>query len=120
MKFLANENFPKASIYHLREEGHEVFSILEEFSGIDDPFVMNLAIERKALILTFDKDYGELIYHRKLPVPPGVIFFRFNPLTPLDPALLLLEYLRQPEISFNGLFTVFSRQSMRQRELPKK
>lgn len=119
MNFLANENFPKASVILLREEGHEVFYILEKFPGKDDPFVLNLAKERDEIILIFDKDYGELIYHRKLPIPLGVIFFRFDPLTPKEPAYLLLEYLKQPEIIFNNLFTVISRQSLRQKELPK-
>lgn len=118
MIFLANENFPKAAFLLLRERQHIVHSVLEEFPGADDPFVMNLARERNAVILTFDKDYGELIYHRKLPVPPGVIFFRFDPITPLEPATLILEYLKQPEINFDNLFTVIGRESLRQRELP--
>ncbi len=103
----------------LREEGYEVFSIQERFSGKDDPFVLNLAKEQNALILTFDKDYGELIYHRKLPVPLGVVFFRFDPITPTEPAHLPLEYIKHPEILFDNLFTVLSRQSLRQKELPK-
>ena len=117
MVFLANENFPRASVLLLRNE-HTVHSIIEEFPGTDDPFVLSLAKEREAIILTFDKDYGELIYHRKLPVPPGVIFFRMDPLTPSEPAHIILEYLKQAEISFAGLFSTISRQKLRQRELP--
>ena len=119
MVFLANENFPKASHILLREEGYTVYSILEECPGKDDPFVLELARKREAVILTFDRDYGELIYHRKLPIPHGVIYFRFDPITPTEPAHLLLEYLKQSEIAFYNLFSVITRQNLRQRELPK-
>ncbi len=103
----------------LRESGYDVYSIQEKHRGKDDPFVLSLAREIQAVILTFDRDYGELIYHRKMPVPIGVIYFRFDPFTPTEPAQLLQKYLEQSEIVFNGNFTVIERGNLRQRKLPK-
>jgi len=45
------------------------------------------------VILTFDRDYGELIYRHRLPVPPGVVYFRYDPLSPEEPAEHLLTLL---------------------------
>ena len=56
--FLANENFPKPSIYLLREKGVSVRSISEEMPGISDENVSSIAKFEGIIILTFDKDYG--------------------------------------------------------------
>jgi predicted nuclease of predicted toxin-antitoxin system len=114
--FLANENIPILSIAHLRHQGYTVHSISEEFPGIDDRDVLKIAVERKAIILTFDRDYGELIYNKKLPTPPGVIYFRFVPFHPQEPAELLLAYLKIKEVDLTNHFNVLDRSKLRQRK----
>ena len=66
MQFLANENFPFPSLEILRENGVEVKSIAEECPGISDTEVMRIAQKKNLAILTFDKDYGELIYKHNI------------------------------------------------------
>ena len=61
MDFLANENFPVNSIRLLRKVGHNVASIIEDTPGVKDYTILKRAYEEKRLILTFDRDYGELI-----------------------------------------------------------
>ena len=73
--FLANENFPRPSVTLLRDNGFEVKSIQEEFPGISDDIVMNIASELNLIILTFDSDYGELIFKHKKNNPPSVVYF---------------------------------------------
>ena len=47
---------------------------------------MYLAAEReKRVILTFDRDYGELLFRHRLGRPRGVIYFRYDPATPEEP-----------------------------------
>ena len=60
--FLANENFPLPGINLLRKQGYTVISIQEESPSISDIEVIEIAIARNLIILTFDKDYGELIF----------------------------------------------------------
>ena len=62
MKLLANENFPRTSVLLLRELNYDVTSIGEDNSGISDKAVMKIAENEQRIILTFDRDYGELIY----------------------------------------------------------
>ncbi|MBI2470679.1 MAG: DUF5615 family PIN-like protein [Planctomycetes bacterium] len=117
MYFLANENFPLFSIRLLREGGHHVASISEDSSGDKDIVVLKRAYEEKRIILTFDKDYGELIYRHKSFVPAGVVYFRFDPSIPAEPAEILLNILKKDKLSFLGKFTVVERGRIRQRKL---
>jgi predicted nuclease of predicted toxin-antitoxin system len=115
---LANENFPLPSIGLLREAGYEISSILEDSPGIEDPEVLSRAADEKQVILTFDRDYGELIYRLQLRPPAGVIYLRFRPYTPQEPALLLLNLFQNKELQFEKWFTVLERDQIRQRPLP--
>ncbi len=63
MRLLANENFPTSSVDLLRRAQHDVSSIAEESPGIKDDAVLARAVQQERLILTFDRDYGELIFH---------------------------------------------------------
>lgn len=62
MKFLANENFPYPSVIELRQAGYDVKSILDISPSISDEEIMQIAINENRTILTFDRDYGELIF----------------------------------------------------------
>lgn len=120
MNFLANENFPLSSIKLLRNSGHNVVSILEETPGAKDSHILKRAYKEKLIILTFDRDYGELIYrHRALP-PRGIVYFRFDPSTPQEPAEILSKILNQKAISLLEKFTVIERNKIRQRILHEK
>jgi len=118
MNFPANENFPLYSITILRNVGHNVVSILEETPGAKDPDVLNRATKEELIILTFDRDYGELIYRHKFSAPIAIVYFRFNPKTPEEPANTLLSVLEQKDISIKGKFTVIERDRICQRFLP--
>jgi len=74
--FLANENFPRPSTVLLRESGFTVKSIQEDCPGIMDAEVMKIAIENNLIILTFDSDYGELIFKYAKDNPQSSIFQR--------------------------------------------
>jgi predicted nuclease of predicted toxin-antitoxin system len=75
MRFLANENFPLASVIHLRAAGQDVVAVIQETPGARDPEVLHRAAADARVILTFDRDYGELIYRHRLPVPQGLSIF---------------------------------------------
>jgi predicted nuclease of predicted toxin-antitoxin system len=117
MQFLANENLPLPSINLLRDAGYDVVSITEESPGIEDAEVLNRATREQRIILTFDRDYGTLIYQRGMAAPWGIIYFRYQPLTPYEPAEQLLQLLGQASLSFEGRFTVLEREQLRQRLL---
>lgn len=118
MKFLANENFPLISVRLLRNAGYDVISVSEEMAGEKDTVVLSRAAKEKLIILTFDRDYGDLIYKSRLPIPFGVVYFRFDPNTPSEPYERMLALFQIEGLSFEGKFTVTDREQIRQRSLP--
>jgi predicted nuclease of predicted toxin-antitoxin system len=118
IRLLADENFPKASVVRLRTAGHEVGSIAEDMAGVSDRAVLALARSENRYLLTFDRDFGELIYRRGEAAPRGVIYFRFLPVDPEEPARVLEALLKRPEIQLEARLTVVTRDQVRQRPLP--
>jgi len=94
MRFLANENFPLLSVRILRQAELEVASVTEDSPGIEDSEVLARAADEERVILTFDRDYGELIYRLRLRSPRGVIYLRLPPHTPEERASILLNLLQ--------------------------
>ena len=78
MRFLADENFPLDAVEALRQQGHDVAWIRTESPGISDPEVLSRAQAEDRILLTFDKDFGELAFRSKLPADSGIILFRIT------------------------------------------
>ena len=114
---LANENIPLKSIKLLRDNGYDVKSIMEESPGISDREVLRIAQKEERIILTFDKDYGKIIFHEKEFRPAGIIYFRFNPAYPEECGEILLKILSLQNIKLKGMFTVVERTKIRQKKL---
>ncbi len=117
MRFLANENFPLESVRSLRAAGHDVAAVIEDSPGAKDHEVLARAAREECIILTFDRDYGELIHRLKHPAPAGLIYLRFAPATPNEPAELILQLLKVGSLLLEGRFTVVERTQIRQRPL---
>ncbi len=118
MRLLANENVPLGSVQLLRAAGHDVVAIIENTPGATDTEVLAQAAREDRVILTFDRDYGELVYLRRLPIPSGVLYLRFDPITPQEPGERLLALITTTEITLQGQFTVLERDRVRHRPLP--
>jgi predicted nuclease of predicted toxin-antitoxin system len=116
-RFSANENIPLATVFRLRKEGFDISSVGLDAPSITDREVMKIAIDENRTIITFDRDYGELIYKYGFRPRAGVIFLRMQNYQPEEPAELLLKLLNNPNLEFAGLFTVADERSVRQRKI---
>jgi len=116
LKWLADENIPFTSVKLLRESGLDVVSVGESQPGLADQNVLELAHKKGLALLTFDRDFGELIFKQKLPYPPAVVYLRFKPISPTEPAQVLLSMLDKLK-SIEGEFVVLDRDSLRKRAL---
>lgn len=76
MRFLANENFPHAAVTALLAAGHNVAWIRTAAPGIADSDVLAWAAKDERILLTFDKDFGELARRAMLPPACGVVLLR--------------------------------------------
>ena len=117
MKLLANENFPLASVKILVNSGYDITYIGEDYSGILDSEVMEIAINEERTILTFDRDYGELIFKKGYQPIKGVIFLRWDDFKPNEPGEYLVDLFASNDIQFEGMFTVINENNIRQKKI---
>jgi len=83
MNILADENLESEIVTALRLAGHSVSDIKEIRPGVDDPEVLSIANRTDAILLTNDKDFGELVYRDRL-FSTGIILLRFGKLESLS------------------------------------
>jgi predicted nuclease of predicted toxin-antitoxin system len=116
VKLLANENFPFSSVLYLRNKGYDITSIGEDYSGISDKIVLEIAESEQRIILTFDRDYGELIYKYNYKPTKGIIYLRIDTYEPTEPAVIVGELLQIHKIDTERMLTVFDGNTIRQRK----
>jgi predicted nuclease of predicted toxin-antitoxin system len=117
VRILANENFPVPLIRELRQRGHDVASVKELMRGAEDRAVLARAQEESRLVVTFDKDFGELAYRFGLAASSGVILFRLSGSSPdIDNARALAAL--ESGIEWTGCFAVVTNDRIRVRPLP--
>lgn len=118
MRLLADENVPKATIEALRAEAFDVAWIREVAPGSSDRAVVARAILEDRVVVTLDKDFGELAFRAGLPATSGVVLVR--PAVPLPDRItaLALAALRSGR-PVRGMFVVVDDAGVRERPLPK-
>lgn len=116
MKWLADENFPFPSFRYLLDQGMDIIHASNDFPSIMDERIVEIAREENRILLTFDRDFGKLIFSKKILPPPGVVFFRILDYTPENAGKVLLELLAD---NFDpvGLFTVIREIGIKRRPL---
>ncbi len=77
MRFLVDECTGPHVAKWLRQEGYEVFSIFDEASGLQDSEVLSKALSGDWILITNDKDFGELVFREGLD-HRGIIFLRLD------------------------------------------
>ena len=81
MNFLVDENVDRKIADCLRSIGNNVDYVAEKDAGISDDEVLEIANEKNALLLTADKDFGELVFRQRC-VTSGVVLIRLSGLSP--------------------------------------
>jgi predicted nuclease of predicted toxin-antitoxin system len=118
LRILADENYPLESVQFLRVAGHDVVAVAESGSGATDEDVVQRAAAERRVLLTFDRDFGALVFRERMPMPAGVIYLRLIPATPVEPGVLTKALLERRDLMIEGRFTVIDRERIRQRPLP--
>jgi predicted nuclease of predicted toxin-antitoxin system len=77
MRFLVDECTGSRVATWLAENGHEVFSVYDEARGSTDDEVLAKACEESWILITNDKDFGELVFRERRP-HHGVVFLRLE------------------------------------------
>ncbi len=117
MRILANENFPAVAVEDLRHRGHDVVWVRTEAPGSSDREVIGRAASDGRLLVTFDKDFGELVFRAGLPSPAGVVLFRIRAVSPAHVAQIAAAVL-ESRTNWSGHFSVIEENRVRMTPLP--
>lgn len=116
MKLLADENVPLGTVTVLRRSGADVLAVAEVAPGATDEDVLRLGRTQGRVIVTFDRDYGDLLFRRNLMPPTGVLYLRFVPDSAEQLAAQVME-LMASGVRLDGWFTTVSGNGIRQRPI---
>ncbi len=116
MKLFADENVARAIVIRLRDQGHDVLYASEIQPGAGDSDWLNRAEVEGRLILTSDKDFGDLIFRDRL-TSYGVILLRLGDMS-LSERLARLDQAWSSVESYPlGKFIVVTPSKIRVRDL---
>jgi predicted nuclease of predicted toxin-antitoxin system len=116
MRFLANENFPGPAVEALRATGHDVVWIRAVSPGAPDSDVLAQAAREERILLTFDKDFGELAARTVLPLKSGIVLLRMPMPKPQDAGQRLASLINSRD-DWAGHFSVVEPGRVRMRRL---
>lgn len=118
MDFFADENVARPIVQWLRDSGHDVLYASEADPGIDDAVWLHRAEAESRLILTSDKDFGEIVF-RDAQTSHGIILLRMDELKVPARIERLLAVWSVIQANPSGRFIVISANKIRVRELPR-
>jgi predicted nuclease of predicted toxin-antitoxin system len=96
VKIVADENVDKEIVDRLRADGHDVLFIAQDAPGIDDQAALDRSRQTGGVLLTADKDFGDLVFRQRL-LHSGVLLVRLAGVGPDMKAGLVaatFDYLR--------------------------
>jgi predicted nuclease of predicted toxin-antitoxin system len=117
MRLLLNENMPGSLTGLLRAAGHDVLAVKDAMRGADDGTVLARSRSEARLLLTQDKDFGELAFRYGLPAECGIILFRLTGADPEATTRRMLDVLAARG-DWAGNLAVITDDRVRMRPLP--
>ncbi len=115
MNIIADENIAVQVVERLRENGHNVRYTMQGM-GITDSIVLELANQQKTLVITDDKDFGELVIRHRQQTS-GVMLIRLPGLPPLQKAEIVAHVIEQYGDQLINAMCVVTPQKVRIRNL---
>jgi predicted nuclease of predicted toxin-antitoxin system len=117
MRLIANENIMATVVGELRSRGHDVLWVKESLPKAEDDVILATAQTEHRVVLTHDKDFGELAFRYGLPAECGVLLIRLSGTSrqaDIDQVLKVID----SRDDWSGHFSVVSRGRLRMRLLP--
>jgi predicted nuclease of predicted toxin-antitoxin system len=101
-------------VLQLRASGYMVYAICEQSPAINDREVLEIAFRHNALLITEDKDFGELVIRLKLP-NHGILLIRMMDFTSEKKAQIVVKIISQYHLSLLNAFSVVDNNRFRTR-----
>ncbi len=112
MRFLVDECVGPSVVRWLRENNHDATSAYEDCRGWSDESILEKAYSEGRIVVTIDKDFGEMVFRRKLQ-NCGVILLRSRFSSPSKKISMMQKILSVPEEDISGRFVVITETAIR-------
>lgn len=117
MRFLADENVAQTVLDVLRRRGFDVVSIGETQAGVADREVLDRANTDGCILITEDRDFGELVIRQRLGVR-GIVLLELDRLSNAAEAAMVAEVISLHDEKLPGNLVVIEPGRIRVRPLP--
>ncbi len=115
-KFIVDESTGDKVAELLRTEGFDVVSVISQMRGADDLSIIQRALNEGRIIVTNDKDFGELVFHQNFK-PSGVLLLRLEDESTLNKVKVVRTIVRQHLTNLEGNFLVVTERKIRKRPI---
>lgn len=112
MRFVVDECTGPVVAGWLRQQGHDVFSVYEQASGLGDPDILAEAVAEHRILITNDKDFGEMVF-RAGETHEGIILLRLDDESPTNKIRVLQQLLDKYADRLAANFTVVTETAVR-------
>lgn len=112
MRFIVDECTGPAVARWLRQHQYNAFSVYDEARGLDDDGILRRAVEDTRILITNDKDFGEMIF-RQGRLHKGVILLRLNNERAANKIRVVERLLKQYADQLVGNFVVATETAVR-------
>lgn len=112
MNFVADESVDHPIVMRLRQEEHKVLAIMEMEPGISDEEVLQIANQEGVVLLTGDKDFGELVF-RDRQHTFGIVLIRLSGMPATAKAEIVAGVIKKHSNELKNAFTVISSNNVR-------
>jgi len=107
VNFLADESVDRPIVERLRQDGHTVGYVSDLDPGISNGEVFDIANRTNSILLTADKDFGELVFRQNL-VTNGVFMIRLAGVSAIRKAEVIASAIKDHSSESLGAFTVIT------------
>src|SRR5262245_44797102 len=108
MNLVADESVDRQIVERLRQDGHNVFYIADDEPSISDNTVLDRANEKTALLITADKDFGEIVFRDQRLSSGGVVLLRLAGLSVEKKAEIVSDAFRDHKSELSRHFCVIA------------
>lgn len=112
MKFLADEGVDRSVVSGLRNLNFNVLYVIEEVRSLDDATLLDIALNEERILITRDKDFGELVY-RLHKAHSGVILIRLEGHTTEERGAIVCHMIQRYADQLPKAFTVIQKSIVR-------
>jgi predicted nuclease of predicted toxin-antitoxin system len=119
MNIVADESVDFGIIALLRQKGISITSIAEDSFGIKDEEVLAIAVSKQSLLITEDKDFGELTYRLRLE-HKGILLIRLGDLPRLERIQIAAQIIEKHYSDLYNNFSVLDKKGVRIKTAHKK